>query len=107
MRYRSARLGLLWVQCAAAATAMAVLGFRPPESGRMLLLPLWSADEGAAVRLALNGGALLIGAGPVRGSIVVQGRRANLADAAWNQRMVLMAAPAAGCGSTDPAGANA
>lgn len=104
MRYGPARPSLLSMQCSAAALAMAVLGFRPPESGRMLLIPLWSADGGEAVRLALDGGALLIGAGPVRGSIVIQGRRADLSDAAWNQRILLMAAPSAGCEPNNPAG---
>lgn len=72
----------------------------------MLLMPLWSADEGGAVRLALGGGALLIGVGPVRGSVIVDGRRANLADAAWKQHILMMAAPSAGCGQTYEAGEN-
>ncbi len=106
MRLGYARPGLPSVQCIAIAVALTVLAFRPPATGRMLLVPLWSADEGGAVRLALGGGALLISVGPVRGSIIVDGRRANLANAAWNQHILMIAAPSAGCGQTNRAGVN-
>lgn len=106
MRPGYARPRLLSMQCCAVAIALAVLGFWPPNSGRLLLVPLWSGDKGEAVRLALGGGALLIGVGPVRGSVIVDGRRADLADAAWNQQILMMAAPSAGCGQTNQAGVN-
>ncbi len=76
----------------------------PPASGRMLLVPLASADANAAAKAALAGGAMLLGPGPFRGSMVVAGDRARILRAVASWDFVVTAAPPAGCGTLDPAG---
>lgn len=100
MRILLTRFPLVFVQCSAVAVAMAVVALRPPESGRMLLVPIWSGSEGRAAQLAVNSGATLIGVGPLRGSVVVRGKRADLAGLAWHDNILMMAAPSAGCGAS-------
>jgi hypothetical protein len=104
MRIWSFRFPLISVQCTAIAIGMAIVALQPPESGRMLLVPIWSGSEGRAAQLALNSGVTLIGVGPLRGSVVVRGKRAVLADSAWNENILMMAAPSAGCGASGSGG---
>lgn len=85
--------------CALVLTGLATSAFWPPASGRLLLVPITDWRDGAAVRLAIRHGASLVDAGPVRGSIVVQGERKTLGAAALAAGMLLLAAPRSGCGS--------
>lgn len=97
MRTVPIRLSLATAQAALVFAGLSTLAFAPPESGRMLLVPLGSGD-GAAVRLALDHGAALVGRGPWPGSIVVDARRADIVASAWTRRVLVVAAPPAGCG---------
>lgn len=86
---------LVTTQAAVVAVALAAMLLWPPASGRLLLVPI-SAGLPAA-RAAVAGGALLLEAGPLPGSQIVLGDRAAIAAAAGRWRMLILAAPLAGC----------
>ena len=101
MKFLLSRM-LIPAQIATATFGLVALTMWPPASGSMLLVPL-DQDGGAAVQGALAGGAALLGAGPIPGSLVVVGDRARIApQVAWN--IVILAAPPAGCGADVDAG---
>lgn len=74
------------------------LALWPPAKGAILLIPLLQNNAASLVPLARASGALLVGKGPLPGSLVVLGERARLVRQirAWN--VILLSAPAAGCG---------
>lgn len=76
--------------------ALIGLGFAPPAQGRMFLLPFRAHAPVAA--LAVTGGALIIASGPAEGSLVVIGQRDRLFLPMLRAGILVMAAPAAGCG---------
>ncbi len=78
---------------------LAVLAFRPPAQGRMLLIPIGGGDPGLA-SVALARGALVIGRGPFAGSLVVEGDRARLTQGLLARGVVALAAPPTACGDT-------
>lgn len=88
----------LIAQCAAVSIGFAVLSIAPPASGAMLLLPV-AATGGDVANLALARGARLLGAGPIRGSIVVTGRRDALAGAMLRQGTLTVATVPLLCGT--------
>jgi len=92
----------MWVgtQAGGILLGLSLLAFYPPDKGRMLLLPLGMAGQGAAVSLAMKHGALLIAAGPLPRSVVIYGSRASIAAVMQHARILIMAAPSAGCGET-------
>ncbi|MFK3891540.1 hypothetical protein [Sphingomonas sp. NPDC079357] len=98
MDHRYDRL-LLVAQASAGVAALAVMSLYPPAEGRILLVPMVDRDVNATARVALSAGATLLGAGPLRGSLVVVGSRARLAAQRRPWRMLMLAAPPAGCGS--------
>lgn len=63
----------------------------------MLLLPLSSAAARDLPRLAVGAGALLVGRGPLPGSLVVTGRRSALLRVGTAGFALVLAAPPAGC----------
>ena len=101
MRLNSAKL-LIPAQVAIAIIAVVALAMWPPASGRMLLVQLTSADTNRVARVALAGNALLLGTGPFPGSMVVVGVRANIAHQIKTWKIVILAAPSAGCGANAP-----
>lgn len=72
------------------------LTFAPPVKGAYLMLALHSDTQTA--RIAIDHGALLLGRGPVPGSLIVLGERSRLRAPAWRAGILLLAAPAALCG---------
>ena len=82
------------------ATIIAIVGMTlwPPASGEMLLVPVTGTDANIVAKTALAGGAMLLGAGPVRGSMVVVGDRSRIMHAISSWDIVVTAAPPAGCG---------
>lgn len=74
----------------------------PPARGRMLIIPLASAGEGDAIRIALEHGARLLDRGPLARSIVVDGNRSLLAWPMAAAGMGMTSAPAGGCGGRVP-----
>ena len=87
-----------FAQCALVLVGLTASAFWPPASGRLLVVPIIDWQNGAAVRLAIRHGASLVDAGPVRGSIIVEGERKALGAAALAAGMLLLAAPRSGCG---------
>ncbi|VXC66780.1 hypothetical protein [Sphingomonas sp. 8AM] len=98
MDHRSDRL-LLVTQASVGVIALAIMSLYPPTEGRILLIPIVDRDVNATARLALSSGAALLGAGPLRGSLVVVGNRARLAAQLRPWRILMLAAPPAGCGT--------
>src|ERR1700712_144796 len=90
-------------QIGTAMIALSALAFWPPQSGAMLLFPVWNGDTGATFRLALDAGVTILGQGPVSGSLVVVGDRARILPLAMDKYMLVVAAPPSGCGN--PSGA--
>ena len=95
------------IQGTIAVIAPLVLMLAPPASGKMLVVPLSGQGSGGVVRAALSGGARLIGAGPLPGSMVVFGNRGRIAGAGAFGWTVVLAAPPAGCSDATTAGAAA
>ena len=91
---------LLWVQGALAIALPALLAMAPPAEGRMLLVPLAGAAEGALFEAAVTAGAAPIGAGRIPGSLVVEGRRAQLSGELWTHGILILAATPSGCSAT-------
>jgi hypothetical protein len=80
--------------------ALAALAFYPPAAGRMLLVPLSAAAAARLAPLAVSGGAALVAAGPLRGSLVVAGERQRISAAFERYAVLILAAPPALCGAT-------
>lgn len=94
---------LLPAQAIATAVTILIVVLAPPASGRILLVPLAGTDAGRVATRAIAGGALLLGTGPVAGSIVVVGDRAAIARAVDGGAILLLAAPSDGCGESSSA----
>lgn len=89
----------LGAQIALAGAALALAALWPPATGRMILLPLLPETEMPILVRAVNGGALVLGAGPLPHSHVVSGRRAAIASALRGSAVLILAAPPVLCGS--------
>ena len=87
---------LLAGQIAGTVIIMVGIGFVPPAQGSMFLLPFRTHAPVAA--LAVTGGARIIASGPAEGSLVVVGQRDRLLLPMLKAGILVMAAPAAGCG---------
>ena len=83
--------------------AFSTLAFWPPARGRMLLVPVTGGTLVRTINLAIAGGGRLVGAGPIAGSLVVDGVRAELAGPMNRAGILILAAPPAGCGGSGPA----
>jgi len=85
----------------AAVFAMLLLSIiLPPREGPMLIVPLWPATTGKTLDWALAQDALLLGAGPWSGSLVVRAKRSKLMRAAVSNGAILINVPAAFCGAS-------
>lgn len=78
---------------------LASISLYPPAQGRILMIPLLDRDANATARVALLAEARLLGRGPLPGSMVVIGDRAQIAAGLHAWDMLLVAAPPAGCGA--------
>ena len=106
MRLRLAKT-LLPAHLATAIVALVTLAMWPPSSGKLLVVLLGHGDANAVAKIALAGGASLLGPGPFPGSLVVIGERSRVARQAASWNLVITAAPAAGCGASNIAEASA
>ncbi|QAY76314.1 hypothetical protein [Sphingosinicella sp. BN140058] len=79
--------------------ALALLIAWPPSSGRLLLVPLSRDAAQNLVAAALADETLLVARGPLPGSIVVDGRRRDVAEALAGRAVILLAARTVGCGA--------
>jgi hypothetical protein len=84
------------VQIVIAAIALGWLLLAPPARGQILLVPLTHVAATHLPALALRGDTRLIAAGPFPGSLVVEGRRADLTRLFRDSTLVL-AVPPGGC----------
>lgn len=71
-----------------------------PSTGRMLLVAPLDASPDRLVRLARDADAVILGPGPLRGSLVIEGSRAPWVAAMARERVVPLAAPTVLCGDT-------
>jgi hypothetical protein len=93
------RVAPLVVQLAFALTGMIGVIFAPPASGRMLLVPLTASAQARLPVAVLGHDALLLGTGPLPGSLVVIEDRHDLLWAMLRLGVLPLAASPAGCGS--------
>lgn len=85
-------------QLAAIVASLVGMALWPPQSGALLLVPLLHQDGSSVAVLARAGGAMLLGNGPVPNSLVVVGDRTRIAQRIPAGDVLILAAPAAGCG---------
>jgi hypothetical protein len=69
----------------------------PPAEGSMMLVPLTPAAAQALPSLALTGETKLVSSGPLPGSLLVYGRRADLAGRLLAHATLTLASPPGGC----------
>jgi hypothetical protein len=72
----------------------------PPARGVMLLVPLTHTASAALPRLVFRGDTRLIGQGAIPGSLVVYGRRSDLALPLLTHAVLSLASPEILCGKT-------
>ena len=84
-------------QCSLVLFGLLILYAYPPEQGRLLLLQVNAQAQARLVSLAVAGQARLVGAGPVAGSMLVEGRRDLLALPLLRQGIVTLSAQIGGC----------
>lgn len=84
------------LQLAVVLVAAALLA-GPPTRGAMLLVPVTATAERMLVPLAIDRRALLVGSGPMPGSMVVRGDRAALLRPMLRAGVLVFAAPRSGC----------
>jgi len=86
---------LMVAQLLLGLAALLAVAFAPPAQGRMLLVPLNGEPVAVATINRLRATPLL--AGPLPGSVVVEGDRMSL-SALWSKGVLVLAAPEAVCG---------
>lgn len=93
---RSCRHRLVFLQIGLVLAAFATMMALPPARGSMVLVPIHAGARVAAVAVAH--GALIEAAGPLPGSLVVRGERAQMVAPLLAIGVLTLAAPAALCG---------
>ncbi|MEA3541507.1 MAG: hypothetical protein U9R77_05230 [Pseudomonadota bacterium] len=88
----------LCIQCALVVVGLLALYVTPPASGQMLLLPVGPGGRAALASVAVAHGARLVAAGPVAGSLLVDGQRDELMQPLIGVGAIAISARAAGCG---------
>lgn len=89
---------LIAAQAAIGAVALAALALTPPAQGRMMIVSLNGQSPGEIAAWAVRDEVRIVGGGPLPGSLIVQANAGALAGTALRHGVVVMAAPAAGCG---------
>ncbi len=90
---------LLALQGFAVAAAFAMFGLWPPASGAMVLVSLDGSSRNELAKIALAGGAALLRAGNLPGSMVVSGNRTDIATQLHGRAFLIVAASGLTCGS--------
>ncbi|NYT42932.1 hypothetical protein HZY97_19315 [Sphingomonas sp. R-74633] len=88
----------LSAQLALVLLALLCAAFWPPAQGRMLLVPVSSGAATHMLARAVDGGAQLLGTGPIPGSFVITGSHLAVASALTGEAVLILAAPPALCG---------
>ncbi len=73
------------------------LAFLPPAQGRILIVPLGTADASRVAAWASAGGAKPVDSGPFAGSLIVEGARAALLPGALRHGALLLNTNLPGC----------
>ncbi|NJC35090.1 hypothetical protein GGR88_002604 [Sphingomonas jejuensis] len=89
--------GSILAQLAAVGIALAAVVASPPARGRMLLVPVTDAAARRLVPLLVEHRGSIVAAGPITGSLVVEGSRADLAAPALRAGIVAVATTRRGC----------
>lgn len=71
----------------------------PPEEGPMMVIPLDGGGMGQTLAWASGDGTAFMGAGPLPGSILVNGKREQVTQSAWRHNSLVIKAPAIFCSS--------
>ena len=79
--------------------ALLVAILAPPEEGPMMVIPLDGGRMGHTISWASGNGTAFMGAGPLPGSILVDGKRERITQAAGHHNSLVIKAPAIFCGS--------
>ncbi|MEN2749305.1 hypothetical protein [Sphingomonas sp. T9W2] len=98
MRFAQANY-LLILQLLLVTATFAAFSLWPPVSGRMLLVALDGSSRSDVARTALAGGAALLRAGVLPGSMVVSGNRADIAAQRRGRPILILSASGMTCGS--------
>jgi hypothetical protein len=85
-------------QCTIGLVALSALSLSPPAEGKMLIVSLGGESPSQIAGWAAASGARIVGTGPM-GSLVVEGRSADLSAKALRRGSILVAGPALECGS--------
>jgi hypothetical protein len=88
----------LSAQLALVLGALVCAAFWPPSQGRMLLVPVLPGAANHMLARAVDGGAQLLGSGPVPGSFVISGSHLAIASALTGEAVLILAAPPTLCG---------
>jgi len=88
----------LSAQLVLVAMALACAAFWPPAEGRMLLVPVFPGAAQHMLAGAVEGGAQLLGSGPIPGSFVITGNHLAVTAAMGGKAVLILAAPPALCG---------
>lgn len=91
----------LGAQLALVGVALACAASWPPSRGRMLLVPVLPGAARHMLARAIDGGAQLLGSGPLPGSMVVTGTHLTLSAALRGEAVLILAAPPALCGGPE------
>ena len=91
----------IWIaaQALIAVAAVPILALLPPAQGKMMIVSLSSQSAGQIAAWASREELLIIGQGPIAGSLVVRTGGGTLADKALRHGGIVVAAPATGCGT--------
>jgi len=75
----------------------------PPASGKIMLIPVMAGSDSRLPAIAVDHGARLVGAGPFRRSLVVEGSRSALIGTVMRAGGLILAAPPTSCADTSNA----
>jgi hypothetical protein len=87
------------MQLATVIASLAAIAVYPPSNGEMMLVPLWPGAERGLEARAIAAGGLLVDRGSLPHSLVISGTRAAIAPAMLASGVLILAAPASGCGA--------
>jgi len=93
------RIVAVLVQLVIALAGLIGITFAPPAQGRILLVPLTTTARAILPAVALGHDALLLGSGPLPGSLVVMEDRKNVLWTMLRLGVLPVAASPTGCGA--------
>jgi hypothetical protein len=98
MRPFSLSAAMVAGQVGLVSIGLSFMAFAAPARGEMLLVPLSAGARDHMAAAVIAEGALLVGNGPIAGTMVVRGERGRIAAPMWRRGVLVVAAPALTCG---------